>query len=203
MVDQDGKKRGAQPRLQSISFHGQTQFVRHNARLRTSSYASRSAVCSSDSPTSFLPFGKNQRSKISPCSSSWYCSRRTTTLPVDGWMMTIPAPSIKSCAGHRLSETPGEENGNVETRSCRVSRVERVCPRRALDGPFEPEEEFSRSLPKASTIMAPTIRASNGNEFTIGPIECKATRVVQFDAYGRLLQLNCIAAFRRVQMKAQ
>ena len=143
MVDQDGKKRGAQPRLQSISFHGQTQFVRHNARLRTSSYASRSAVCSSDSPTSFLPFGKNQRSKISPCSSSWYCSRRTTTLPVDGWMMTIPAPSIKSCAGHRLSETPGEENGNVETRSCRVSRVERVCPRRALDGPFEPKEEFT------------------------------------------------------------
>lgn len=64
----------------------------------TSSYASRNAVCSSDSPLSFLPFGRNHRSRLSVT---------RTTFPVAGCMMTTPAPKIKSVAWKMLSGIAG------------------------------------------------------------------------------------------------
>lgn len=65
---------------------------------RTSSYPSLNAVLSSDSPTSFLPLGKNHLP--SPFST-------TTIFPVDGWMATIPAPSMNSVMWKKLSGIAG------------------------------------------------------------------------------------------------
>jgi hypothetical protein len=63
-------------------------------RGRTSSYASRRAHCSSDSPMSLRPRGRNHE--------RWAVSFTTTTLPEDGWMTTMLAPSTKSCVQKQL-----------------------------------------------------------------------------------------------------
>lgn len=67
----------------------------------TSSYDSLSAASSIFSPISFRPLGRNQYPLL--------LSYNTTTLPEDGWMMAIPAPSRKSLLKKRLSGTAGVE----------------------------------------------------------------------------------------------
>jgi hypothetical protein len=69
---------------------------------RTSSYASRSAHCSSDSPISLRPRGRNQVLDS--------VSFTTTTLPEEGWMMTMLAPRRKSCAQKQLSGIGPDES---------------------------------------------------------------------------------------------